>query len=80
VFVFDEEGDNVTDLDKGELFPFNQLTFMTAVDVFIPATPTGSGTIEIVLVARGGSETRINIPNWPSSLNRNSVMFRDDVE
>jgi pimeloyl-ACP methyl ester carboxylesterase len=79
VFVFDEDGDNVTDLDKGELFPFNQLTFLTALDMFIPASNNGSGSIEIVLVARGGSETTINIPNWPSSLNRNSVMFRDDI-
>lgn len=78
VFVFDADGDNVTDLDKGELFPFNQLTFMTALDMFIPSA-NGTGSIEIVLVARGAGETTLNIPNWPSSLHRNSVMFRDDI-
>lgn len=80
VFVFDEKGDNITDLEKGELAPFNQLTFLTAADVFIPAAADGSGTIEIVLVARGAGETTLNIPNWPSSTHRISVMFRDDIQ
>lgn len=79
VFTFDEDGDNVTDLDKGELFPFNQLTFLTGADVFIPASDGGSGVVEIVLVTRGGGETRLNVPNWPSIDNRTSLMFRDDT-
>jgi pimeloyl-ACP methyl ester carboxylesterase len=80
VFAFDDEGDNVTDLDKGELFPFNQLTFLTGVDVFIPATDGGAGVVEIALVTRGGGETRLNVPNWPSLTNRTSLMFRDDTQ
>ena len=80
MFVFDEKGDNVTDLEKGELFPFNQLTFLTAADVFIPATADGSGSVELVLVARGAGETRLHVPNWPSSIHRISVMFRDDIQ
>jgi pimeloyl-ACP methyl ester carboxylesterase len=80
VFTFDDESDNVTDLSKGELFPFNQLTFLTGADVFIPATEGGAGVVEIVLVTRGGGETRLNVPNWPSLTNRTSLMFRDDTQ
>jgi hypothetical protein len=80
VFVFDDGLDNITDLDKGELFPFNALTFLTGVDVFIPAESGGTGTVEVVLVTRGGSETRLNVPNWPSTGSRVSVMFRDDTQ
>jgi len=80
LFLNDEGGDNVTDLEKGETFPFNLLTFLTGADVFIPATPGGTGSVELVLVTRGGGETRLNVPNWPSDANRISVMFRDDTE
>lgn len=80
VFTFDDEGDNVTDLDKGELFPFNQLTFLTGADVFIPATEGGAGVVEIALITRGGGETRLHVPNWPSTGNRTSLMFRDDTQ
>ena len=79
VFTFDANGDNMTDLEGGELFPFNALTFLTGADVFIPAAAGGSGYTEIVLIHRGGRESRLNVPNWPSSTNRVSVMFRDDL-
>jgi pimeloyl-ACP methyl ester carboxylesterase len=79
VFAFDDESDKITDLDKGELFPFNQLTFLTACDVFIPAIAGGTGSIEVVLVSRGETETRLNIPNRPSSGHRNTMLFRDDI-
>jgi hypothetical protein len=79
LFTFDEGLDNTTDLEKGELPPFNFVTFLTAADVFIPAIFDGSGTVEIVLVDRGGSEVRINVPNRPSLVDRTSVMFRDDM-
>jgi hypothetical protein len=80
VFVYDDESDNITDLEKGELSPFSQLTFLTAVDVFIAADAIGTGSFEIVLVTRGGSETRLNIPRRASATgHRNSVMFRDDI-
>jgi len=80
VFAFDDGTDNITDLDKGEPFPFSALTFLTAADVFIPAVSGGTGTVELVLVTRGGSETRLNVPNLPSASGRISVMFRDDTQ
>jgi hypothetical protein len=78
-FFFDDGSDLTTDLDKGELFPFDQLTFLTAADVFIPATAGGIGVIEVTLVHRGGGQSSLNVPNWPSTRNRTSLMFRDDV-
>ena len=79
VFTFDDQLDNMTDLEKGVLPPFNLVSFLTAADVFIPAVFGGTGTIEIVLVDRGGSEKRLNVPNRPSLVDRTSVMFRDDM-
>lgn len=79
VFAFDEGEDMLTDLGKGELSPFNNITFLTAADVFTPASPDGSGSIAVRLVTRGEGDKQINVPNWPSTVNRNSVMFRDDT-
>ena len=39
VFAHDDGLDGITDLGKGELFPFNFLTFLTAADVATPASP-----------------------------------------
>ena len=80
VFAFDDGQDKVTDLDKGELSPFNAITFLTAADVFTPAAADGSGMMEVRLVTRGSGEKVINLPNWPSDVNRNTVMFRDDTD
>ena len=80
VFVFDHEADGVTDLTKGEVSPFNLITFLTGADVSISASPDGSGVISVELVTRGGTETEMNIPNWPSATNRISVMFNDDTQ
>ena len=79
VFLFDQGSDQTTDLEKGEIFPLNLLTFLTGADVFIPSMFEGAGTVEVSLVTRGGETTVLNVPNWPSSTNRVSVMFRDDT-
>lgn len=79
VFAFDDGEDMVTDLEKGALSPFNSITFLTAADVFIPADPQGRGSVEVRLVTRGGGEKVVNVPNRPSTVHRNSVMFRDDT-
>jgi pimeloyl-ACP methyl ester carboxylesterase len=85
VFVYDEgpfpftPPDGITDLGKGVLFPFNALTFLTAVDVAIPASPDGSGTVSVTDIPRGsGNATELNVPNWPSLTDRISLQFRDD--
>ena len=92
VFVYDEglgpafppfnfPPDGITDLSKGVLPPFYlpQLTFLTAVDVAIPASPDGSGTVSVTDITRGsGNATVLNVPNWPSLTDRVSLQFRDD--
>jgi pimeloyl-ACP methyl ester carboxylesterase len=82
VFAYDDGPggpDGATDLDKGELFPFNLLTFLTAVDVSIPASPDASGFVSVTDVTRGsGAASTINVPNWPADLHRISIQFRDD--
>jgi pimeloyl-ACP methyl ester carboxylesterase len=79
VFAYDDGLDGLTDLGKGELFPFNFLTFLTAVDVAVPASPDGSGTVSVTDVTRGsGNASQLNVPNWPSLTNRTTVQFRDD--
>jgi hypothetical protein len=80
LFAYDDGEDKITDLDKGELSPFSGITFLTAADVFIPATADGSNSLEVRLVTRGSGEKLIYIPNRPSSIHRNSVVFRDDTE
>jgi len=79
LFAHDDGLDGETDLDKGELFPFNILTFLTAVDVATFASPDASGTVSISDDPRGsGNVTVLNVPNWPSDIHRIGVQFRDD--
>ncbi len=79
VFAYDDGLDGITDLGKGELFPFNFLTFLTAVDVATPASPDASGSVSVTDTTRGsGNATEINVPNWPSESDRVTVQFRDD--
>lgn len=80
IFAYDDGSDGVTDLGKGELSPFNGITFLTAADVYLSATPDGGSPIEVVLVTRGTGEKRLLVPNRPSTLHRNTVMFRDDTQ
>lgn len=77
VFVHDDGDDGLTDLGKGVLPPFGAISFLTAVDAFVPASPDASGSVAITEVARGSSGATINVPNWPSSEHRVSIQFRD---
>jgi len=71
--------DGATDLDRGELFPFTGITFLTAADVSIPSSPDASGTVAVLDRIRGAKDaTTINVPNWPSDVHRITVQFRDD--
>ncbi|MGW8369222.1 MAG: hypothetical protein ACWGPN_11160, partial [Gammaproteobacteria bacterium] len=79
LFAYDDGLDGETNLDKGELFPFNLLAFLTAVDVATFASPDASGTVAVSDDPRGsGNVTVVNVPNWPSDIHRISVQFRDD--
>ncbi|MDZ7673540.1 MAG: hypothetical protein U5K30_00480 [Acidimicrobiales bacterium] len=78
VFVQDDELDGQTDLGKGELFPFGLVSFITAVDVSVAASPDADGVVTVTEVPRDGGEPRItNVPNWPSDTNAVTVPFPD---
>ncbi len=58
---------------------FDGQPFQSGTDVFLPASPDGSGTIRVVNVPRGDASRRqtVNVPNWPSDLHAVSVVFAD---
>jgi hypothetical protein len=78
LFAQDDGLDGVTSLEKGVLFPFNLVAFITAADVATPASPGGAGTVALTETARGSGRTAtLNVPNWPSTTDRMTVQFRD---
>ena len=58
---------------------FSEQPFQSGVDVYMPSTADGSGTITVTNVPRGdaGRPQTLNVPNWPSSLHAISVVFTD---
>lgn len=67
--------DQRTDLDKGQLFPFDNLTFLSGADVFVPA---GKRPVVLTMDPRGDSEREVvAVPAWPSSSHRVTVAFSD---
>jgi hypothetical protein len=58
---------------------FDGQPFQSGVDVHLPASPDGAGTIRVVNVPRGDSDhpQTLNVPNWPSSGHAVSVVFFD---
>lgn len=73
------DADQRTDLGKGQLFPFDNLTFLAAADVFVPANAHAKGRAVLVMDPRGGSRpTVVVVPNWPSTGHRVTVSFPDD--
>ena len=76
-FTFDHESDGVTDLGKGIIPPFDSIGFLTAVDLAIPATPEGTRSVPVVQTVRGGPTVSLQVPNRPSNVHANSVLFWD---
>ncbi|GAA3918234.1 alpha/beta hydrolase [Actinoplanes auranticolor] len=72
IFAFDDGSDGVTDL-TAPLPEFFAQTFITGMDVFIPASAGRPGSVSIVTRQRGGGLTAIPVPNWSSSAHRVSV-------
>ena len=67
--------DQHTDLGKGQLFPFDNLTFLSAADVFVPV---GRRPVVLAMDPRGDSEREVvAVPAWPSSRHRVTVAFSD---
>lgn len=78
VFNIDRDADGVTNL-QASLAPFNLLSFLTGVDIFLPASADAGKTIRVVQRMRdsNGHSTVTNIPNWPSSDHSVSVYLKD---
>jgi hypothetical protein len=81
LFLFDDEDDGATDLSVPNP-TFAALPFITGADVFIPASPGGKDTIEVRSVPRGGKGkvVRLDVPAWPSSTDRISVLFAEHLQ
>lgn len=80
VFALDRNSDGVTDTSTS-LFPFSVLSFLTGVDVFMPASSDASGSISVTETVRGtgGHTETINVPNWASDQHTVSVLFKDYI-
>ncbi|MGQ5261439.1 alpha/beta hydrolase [Micromonospora sp. ZYX-F-536] len=76
LFAFDDGSDGVTDL-TAPLPEFFSQTFITGMDVFIPATPAHLGLVRIAVGQRGGGLDVVNVPNWKSSEHRVTVNVDD---
>ncbi|MET8152696.1 alpha/beta fold hydrolase [Actinoplanes sp. NPDC049668] len=76
VFAFDDGSDGVTDL-TAPLPEFFGQTFITGMDVFIPAAPAHHGVVSIVVHQRGGGLEVAGVPNWRSSDHRVTVNIDD---
>ena len=77
MFLFDKNIDGISDLST-MLFPFNLLSFLSGVDLYIPANPPGD-TVQVTVIPRGdASHTQmINVSNWASSEHTVSTVFND---
>ncbi|MFF4880817.1 alpha/beta hydrolase [Micromonospora sp. NPDC000668] len=76
IFAFDDGSDGVTDL-TAPLPEFFSQTFITGMDLFIPATPAHLGIVRITVGQRGGGFDAVNVPNWKSSEHRVTVNVDD---
>jgi hypothetical protein len=63
----------------GPLPYFSDQPFQSGIDVFLPASPDGTGTISVVNIPRGDTfdPQVLNVPNWPSTNHAISVVFTD---
>lgn len=81
LFLFDEENDGATDLST-PIPALAGLPFITGADVFIPASTDGAGTTTVRSTPRGGrgKVVRMDVPAWPSTDHRISVLFGDHLQ
>jgi hypothetical protein len=78
IFGFDKNSDGVSDT-SAPLAPFSQISFLTAVDNYLAASPDASGKIAVKETMRKphGHTQTTNVPNWPSDQHSVSVYFKD---
>ena len=77
VDLVDQGSDGVSDVSS-PIPVFFGIPFLSAVDLFIPASSPPTGTVRVALTSRGSGRThRVNFPNYPSSNNTVSVQWND---
>lgn len=74
MFVFDDDLDGVNDFVTPNAFYF-ALSFITAMDVFIPAADPPNDVIQVANTSREGLTAAINVPNWASSSHTTSIVL-----
>jgi pimeloyl-ACP methyl ester carboxylesterase len=81
LFVYDKGADGVNNL-TGPILYYHAVTFMSGIDLYMPAAEPPDGTISLVVTPRwGGGKTQvINVPNWASSQHAISVVVNDYVQ
>lgn len=76
IFAHDQNADGRTNLAVA--IPDFDETFITAADIYIPASPNGTGTATVVAQSRAGGGThQFVVPNWPSNTDRISINVPD---
>lgn len=76
LFVHDQNSDKITNLNT-EIKDFAK-PFISAADVYIPASSNASGSITIEVESRaGGGVQKFVVPNWPSDRGRITVNVND---
>lgn len=80
IYLYDVDSDGMSYLDE-PLEYFHSQPFMTGVDYYIPAADPPVDGIRITMMPRGGNGLMqvINLPNWPSTTDRISVLLNDFV-
>jgi len=81
LFIYDKDADGVSDLTQ-PIPLYHAITFMSGVDLYMPAAEPPDGTISIVVTPRWGDDKAqvINVPNWASSLHAMSVIVNDYIQ
>ena len=79
MFAYDQGNDEMSNL-SAPISTFLALPFISAVDLYIPASSPPTGTVSVSLRDRGQGPVRtVNFPNFPSTSDVVTVQF-DDFE
>jgi hypothetical protein len=75
-FMFDAGSDGVNHLTTIP-FPFGPLPFLTGADLFIPAQPPGTVSVETVPRGDSARKRTVNVRNIPSTVGRAVIQLND---
>lgn len=80
-FVYDDGADATSNLDE-PIGLFSLFPFITGIDLYLPASEDGSGTIEVRAIPRqaDGRVIDLSVPDRPSEGHRTSLQFKDYLE